>query len=218
MLQRTKNKLAAGETVRVIAYGDSISTSNTFSSGDYHGGASTHDAWYGKVLERLLAQRLGSGKFVVESFGVGGHNSYEGVGRVDYLSLLRPDLVLVAFGANDAGWHVLPPEATHTALLRLVECTQYLYQSDIVMVIPGGINPLNDVWEHSEETLDAIRRVAVDRKLPCADVRAAVLAATEQGKRWAEFHHGLTDCHPTDAGHAVWAKAIFDVLVQEIAT
>jgi len=217
MLERAKQKLAAGEMVRVIVYGDSISESHTPTCGNYHGGAGSHDAWYGKVLERLLAERFGEGKFFVQSFGVGGHNSYEGCGRVNYLGLYFPDVVLVSFGANDAGWHVIPPEATHTALTRLVECVRWQYKSDVVMVGMGGWNPRHPAgWRHPEETLAAVRRVAAEVGAPYANVRDAILQATGNGERWTDFHNGLEDCHPNDAGHAVWAKTIFECIVDSL--
>jgi lysophospholipase L1-like esterase len=211
MLERTRARLAAHAPVCLVPYGDSITEVGR--TPGYFGGASTEAMNWGHQLGRLLIEALPGADVHVRNFGIGGQNSYEGLGRLDWLPSYEPDLVLVAFGANDSGWHHLPPEATEQALRTLVEGIQVRYGVDVVVMGMGGENPLDYGMAHMNETLAATRAAAEARGVPFVDTRAAVLAATEGGTRWAEFHHGTRDCHPNDAGHAVWARAACEVIL-----
>jgi lysophospholipase L1-like esterase len=73
----------------------------------------------------------------------------------------------------------------------------------------GGDNPLQPFFLHLNETLKATREAAAAANVPYVDLRAAMLKATEDGKRWAEFHLGAGNCHPNDAGHKAWAESVF---------
>ena len=65
--------------------------------------------------------------------------------------------------------------------------------------------------------LAAQRHVAEQAGVPFVDVRKAMLAATGGGDRWGEFHLAADNCHPNDAGHAVWARAAAATTVAAIA-
>lgn len=211
LLTRTKQLVADKQPVRVVIYGDSISEVKT----GWNGGASTPDSNWGAVLVKRLGTAYPGSVFTVQHFAIGGQNSYEGLGRIDGLAAFKPDLVLVAFGANDAGYHFLVPEETKLAQSTLASEIGKRFGADVVLVGTGGDNPLKPFFKHTEETLEAQRQAAADAKVLFVDMRAAVLAATENGKRWAEFHFNEGNCHPTDKGHLVWAETAFK-RIQEI--
>ena len=77
---------------------------------------------------------------------------------------------------------------------------------------PAGDCPAAKQMVHLDETIDALRTVAAQVGAPFVEVRAAMLSATGNGRRYTDFHQGLTDNHPNDAGHGLWARAAFDVL------
>ena len=153
----------------------------------------------------MLVKRLGEAypgsTFTFHPFGIGGQNSYEGLGRIDALEPLKPDLVMVAFGANDCCHHYLMPEETQLALTTLATEIRKRFGADVVLVGTGGDNPLKPFFRHLDETVAAQRQAATDAGVPFVDMRKAMLDATKNGKRWGEFHWGEANCHPIDSGH-----------------
>jgi lysophospholipase L1-like esterase len=216
MLQRTIRKLKENLPVKIVAYGDSISEIDR--TPGYFGGASSLANNWAQQLGRLLAAAYPGKQFIVEHFAIGGQNSYEGLGRQDWLGPYAPDLVLIEFGANDSANTVIPPEATERAMDGLIAAAVQRFKADVVVLGLAGQNPAqpHPAWQHEEETRAAIVRAAERAGVPCVNLRAAVLAATGDGQKWAAHHNGAQDCHPNDAGHAVWAQAEFETLRREI--
>lgn len=205
-LPRTRQLIAEKKPVRVVLYGDSISEVKT----GWNGGAKTPEANWGPVLVKRLQEAYPGSAFSVHHVAIGGQNSYEGLGRLDGLEPLKPDLVLVAFGANDCCYHYLIPEETKLALSTLATEIPKRFGADVLLVGTGGDNPLKPFFRHLDETLKAQQEAAAEAKVPFVDMRTAILAATENGKRWAEFHFNVDNCHPTNKGHEVWAEAAFN--------
>ena len=202
-LPRTARLLAGQQPVHVVLYGDSISEVKA----GWSGGATKPETNWGEQLAGRLAKEHPASTFTVAHFAFGGQNSYEGLGRLDALAEFAPDLVLVAFGANDCCYHYLAPDETRLALASLAAEIRRRFGADVVLVGTGGDNPLKPFFRHLDETVEAQRQAATEAKVPFVDMRQAVLKATENGKRWAEFHLAEGNCHPNDAGHGVWAEA-----------
>lgn len=209
-LQHFDERLAAGEPVKLVLYGDSISEVGR--SPRWHGGASSPETNWGARLVEKLAAAHPEGQFEIGFFGIGGQNTYEGLGRLDALAAFQPDLVLVAFGANDCSYHFLQPEQTALALTTLVKDIKKRYGADVVVVSTAGDNPHHPFFRHLDETVAAQRAVADETGVPFVDTRRAILEATEGGSRWANYHLNQENCHPNDAGHQVWADATFEVI------
>ena len=101
MLPHAQQLIADKKPVRVVLYGDSISEV----APGWNGGAKTPETNWGAVLVKRLGEAYPGSTFTVHHFAIGGQNSYEGLGRLNGLEAFRPDLVLVAFGANDCCHH-----------------------------------------------------------------------------------------------------------------
>jgi len=215
MLSHVAAKLAAKQPVKLVSFGDSISEVGR--TPGYYGGASCAAMNWVCQLKDLLANAYPDAEFTVEHFGIGGQNAFEGAGRLDWLGPFNADLVLVAFGANDCGFHYLPPEATAQALTGIIYYTQEVLHSDVILMGMGADNPMKPTMIHVDETLAATRGAAEERGVPYVDVRAAVLSATDNGRRWTDYHNGEQDCHPNDQGHGIWARAVFEVIMRELA-
>ena len=214
MLPRTTKLITENRPVRIVLYGDSISEVGR--SPTWNGGATKPDRNWGAQLVALLKKEYPATEFTVAHFGIGGQNSYEGLGRLDGLETFHPDLVLVAFGANDCGYHYLLPEETKLALTTLATEIHKRFNADVVLAGTGGDNPLKPFFRHLDETVKAQHQAATEIKVPFVDIRQAVLAATENGNRWAEFHLGEGNCHPNDKGHLVWAEAVLAVIRESL--
>jgi lysophospholipase L1-like esterase len=205
-LSRMRQKIAAGETVTLVLYGDSISEVGR--SPRWNGGASAPAMNWGRCLASTLADCFPRATFTVRHFAIGGHNSYEGLGRLDGLAEFAPDVVFVQFGANDCQYHTLSPDQTYLAQKSLVDGIRHRHKCDVVVLGSGGDNPRAPFFDHLEETNKAIGRAASESGAVFVDVRAAVMKATRDGADWADYHLGHDNCHPNDAGHRVWADAV----------
>ena len=208
MLPLTQKRIAEKQPVHIVIYGDSISEVKS----GWSGGATGPVQNWGAQLVNRLSQKYPGTEFTVSPFGIGGQNSYEGLGRLEGLAALKPNLVLVAFGANDCCYHYLVPEETKLALSTLVTAIQQRFGADVLLVGTGGDNPLQPFFRHLTETLTAQREAATAAKAVFVDVRHAMLVATDNGKRWAEYHLGVGNCHPNNAGHQIWAEAAYEAI------
>ncbi|OPZ88201.1 MAG: GDSL-like Lipase/Acylhydrolase [bacterium ADurb.Bin429] len=209
-LLRTAQLLKQKKPLRVVCYGDSISEVGR--SANWYGGAKSREANWGSQLQGLLRAAYPGVDIQVLHFGIGGQNAYEGLGRLDWLAEYKPDLVLVAFGANDTGWHPIPAEATKLALKTLAQWTQERYGADVVLMSTGGDNPRQPNHTHVAETVQATCEAAGEAGAGYIDIRAAILRVTEDGKRWTDYHNSPQDCHPNDTGHRFWAETVFQAL------
>ena len=215
MLPITTLRLRRHEPVRIVAFGDSISEVGR--SPRWHGGASRPAFNWARRLSGLLKQELPGADIRVFNRGVGGENAEEGLARVDSLRRLKPTLVLVEFGTNDCVHHFLEPEATETALTLLCRELHWDFGADTVLLGTAGDNPLRPTFRHRDETIAATARAAVVAGRPFVDMRAAILAATNNGERWTDYHVDEENCHPNDLGHEVWARAVMGVLLPALA-
>jgi lysophospholipase L1-like esterase len=134
---------------------------------------------------------------------------------MDCLEALKPDLVLVAFGANDCCHHYLIPEETKLAQVTLAGDIKKRFGADVVLVGSGGDNPLKPFFKDLDETVAAQAQAAAEASVPFVNTRAAILAATDNDNRWAEFHFDADNCHPTDNGHVIWANTALAVINRE---
>jgi lysophospholipase L1-like esterase len=207
-LPRTRQLIADKKPVRVVLYGDSISEVKK----GWNGGAKTPEENWGAVLVKKLQAAYPDAAFSIHHFAIGGQNTYEGLGRLDRLEPFKPDLVLVAFGANDCCHHFLIPEETKLALTTLLTQIPKRFGADVLAGGTGGDNPLKPFFRHLEETVQAQKEAAAAAQAPFVDMRAAILTATDNGMRWAEYHFNADNCHPTNKGHAVWAETAFAVI------
>jgi alpha-galactosidase len=213
-LPRLRRLLANGLPVRVVCYGDSISEVKP----GWNGGASAPERNWGALFAARLAAAWPGSTVSVHHFAIGGQNSYEGLGRQHQLPELRPDLVLLAFGASDCSQHWLEPDETRLALTILANEVTVRTGADVVLVGSGGDGHLQPHFRHLDGTLVAQRGAAEAAGIPFVDVRSAILAATGGGERWAEYHVNRGNCHPTDRGHAVWAEAVWTSVEATLAS
>ncbi len=208
-LKRTAAKLTAGQELRIVLWGDSISEVGR--SPRWHGGASKPENNWGSVLAAKLREKYPGVTITLIHAGIGGQNSYEGLGRLDALWPLNPDLVFVEFGTNDTCHHRLLPDETKQALTEL--CKRISEKADVILVGTAGNHPDDKTFHHVDETATASRQAASDAKVLFIDMQAVMLSVTENYQKWKAFHLNATNCHPNDAGHVVWAEAAMKALL-----
>jgi acyl-CoA thioesterase-1 len=119
VLSGCSNHLAAAtapsqipEVRRIVAFGDSLTSG--------HGLASKEEA-YPAVLERML--RAAGLPFVVRNHGVAGETTVDAVERLDAALAEKPDIMIVALGAND-GIEGIPLRTVRANLETIIEEAQ----------------------------------------------------------------------------------------------
>lgn len=144
-------------TVRIVTIGDS----STFGWG-----AEREDTYQALLMERL--ERSQPGRFEVLNLGIPGHNSRHGVGMLEHYALpLEPDLLIVAFGANDPRLVPNPTAATldaHDTWLAgvrfaLLELDTYRLLRKLVL---SAVDPLSRPTEDEAQGRHKVPAVDLD--------------------------------------------------------
>jgi acyl-CoA thioesterase-1 len=201
-LPRTRARLAGREPVSIVVLGDSISTGDN-ASGKFE--APPRQPGYPELLRRHLAARFG-GEVRVTNLSVGGVDSRWGLGQVDKVAAARPDLVVIAFGMNDAGGR--PPAEYHSNLKSLVVRIRAATSEAEFILIASML--ANSDWTALKHAYFPLYR---DR---LRDLVGPGVALADLSTVWAEFHRRKPDRdltgngvnHPNDFGHRVYAQVL----------
>ena len=223
---REKAEDAHVPPVLIVALGDSVTQGCTVA------GKLEPDAVYHHRLKQLLEKQNPKGTFSVINAGVGGDNAPGGVGRLDR-DVVRhaPDLLLVAFGLNDAHGKRDGMYRFRTALELIVLRAREYSEADVVLLTPSFMNMRdNDLvaGEHRElgyvemlmqvqndgwlaEYSEAIRDIGRRHNVPVADVYAAWERLEQSGiDTTALLANGLN--HPSAAAHRIPAELVMQVI------
>lgn len=172
------------KSIVITAFGDSVT----------EGYGLPYENSYTAQLEALL-RTDGFPRATVYNKGTSGDTSYDGLSRVDEVIAQKPDIVIVAFGANDGLRH-LPTGNLRNNLLLIV--TQ-LQSNDIVVVLAGIKPPSMFAADYGVAFQKVFAEVAKERKVTfIPDLMEGV-----------SFHPNLTisdGLHPNKDGYTIIAK------------
>ena len=233
-LQRFHERIAekardvAAAPVVIVAFGDSVTQGFTRAR------TIEHAAVYHQQLKQLLEHAYPGTTFSVVNAGVARHTATDSLKRLERdVIRYQPDLVLVAFGLNDAvaSGEDREFDTFRTTLNTMVDAILGETESDIVLLTPNfmatGDNPSIDPTErHHLEALstlqtqgvlancaEVVREVAEARHLPVVDVYAAWLELARKGVDTnGLLANGLN--HPNAEAHRLSARLIMQ-LVEE---
>ncbi|MFP5213361.1 MAG: arylesterase [Acidobacteriota bacterium] len=170
----------------IVAFGDSL----TEGYGVYESEA------YPAILERSLMAE--GHRYRVVNEGISGETSGGALARVGRIAALRPDIVILETGANDAFQNV-PPERIEQNISRIIRT---LDERGIVVVLAGMLM--------SEELIGRRHAEAFGRIYPrLAEEHGAVLIPFflkgVAGRRELNFADGV---HPNAAGYRIVAETV----------
>jgi lysophospholipase L1-like esterase len=186
----------ASGTLRVVALGDSTLTGQGLELAE--------DVWL-----RVALERIGHGRAIeLDSLAVGGARVADVLGRIDAVAERRPDLVVVAVGANDA-LHGTPRRAFRTRydhmLTRLLD--------EVPAVAAVNIGDLGNI-ARAPRPLTAVFRArarvmcATIEELVAAHERAVLVDVKPADPVFRDRTIFSPDLfHPGALGHAAWAAA-----------
>lgn len=137
-----KEKLEKGEKIKIVFYGDSITTGCNSSGTPMGGNVPPYMDSYPEMITEYL-QKKHNGNVQMENVSVGGWSTYDGYNNFDERVLpLVPDLLVLAFGMND----LFTPldeyyKMTEEMVLKLKKVNP---NAEIVLVAT--------MWPHTEST------------------------------------------------------------------
>ena len=215
--------------VLIVAFGDSVTQGMTAY------GEQTHDEVYHARLKWMLESWYPQCTFSVINAGVSGQSATGALALLER-DVIRhqPDLVLISFGLNDAWGGLEKVGAFADALTQSVTRIQNETKSEVILLTPSFMNKADNPRVHlvhrhlisgmaeiqNSGTLaayaEAVRQVAQQLAVPCADVYRAWEALAEQGVDTdAMLANGLN--HPTAEAHEIAAEALIRIVIGEQA-
>ena len=207
-LPRTIARLRQREPLILCIVGDSISEGYTASS---FIGVPPHQPPYGPLVAAGLEQAYRS-KVTLHNLATAGWTSDDGLYAVDAAAAEQPDLVIVAFGMNDAGYN--DPRSYAANIQAIVESIHHAAPgAEFVLVSSMLPNP---EWHYP-----LIERFAGYRDA-LASLCGPGIVLADLTTLWADLMtrkspYDLTGNginHPNDFGHRLYAGAILSLLVE----
>lgn len=205
-LGKLRAKIRAKEPVKFVMLGDSISTEADASA--------LAKAWPNQPgYPTLVAQALEArgAKVTLKNFSVGGMDSKWGTTKLAEVIAEKPDLLLVAFGMNDASGRRKPDE--------FVSLTKKIYEPvraalpDCTVILVSSMTA-NSEWKHSAPELYPQYAAALGKLtgpgIAFADVTAVWTAVEGRKKHMDLSGNGLN--HPNDLGHRLYADTVLAVI------
>jgi acyl-CoA thioesterase I len=210
-LPRTVARLRSRQPIRLVVLGDSISTGANAS-------AFIRDEPFTPAYPQLVTrglEALGASRVTLMNLSVGGMTSSWGVTRIPEVIVDKPDLLIIAFGMNDAlrldSGGVLPERYAQNMREMISTTRQALPNCEIILVATMLGNP--DWYFLEQSRFGAFREVL--RKLEGPGVAVADItsfwADLLQRKSFDDLTgNGLN--HPNDFGHEVYSQVILQAL------
>ena len=202
---RTAQLLAAGQPVRIVCFGDSVTGVY------YHSGG--RRAWCDLV--GLALERLYPGAHVeMINAGVSGNSTTDGLRRMDDDVLChRPQLVIAMFGLNDVTR--VSPEDFRANLRHIVQHSRQI-GAEVILMTPNfvgagdPIRPPAKVADYAQITRDVGRELDV----PVTDTfRAFEAIQAKDHRAWIGM---MSDAiHPNMRGHKLLAEQVVSTLTRQ---
>ena len=201
--------LKRGGELRVAVFGDSISTGCNASK--WAGVAPLQPA-YPELVAGAVEAAYG-GRVALTNFAVGGMTSSWGVGHVAPVAESKPDLVILAWGMNDANAPGLPP-AQFAANLEAQIAAIRKVNPDAAFVLVAPMLP-NEMWRVVvpgliEQYRDAMRPLC-GAGVALADLSAVWRRMVDRKNYLDITGNGVN--HPNDFGHRLYAETIGALLL-----
>lgn len=178
---------------KMIVLGDSLS----------EGYGVAKDAAFPAVLEKKL-QAAGK-KWTVVNAGVSGSTTASAVGRLKWLAKSKPDVILLALGAND-GLRGLKLEDSEKNLGLAIE---YAQKEKIRVILGGLYMPPNYGRDYTDKFAKMYQSLAKKYKVTFIPFILDKVAGNPK--------YNLADgIHPNEEGHRIIAENVFESLKGEL--
>ncbi len=207
-IPRTMARIAAGEPVKIVCWGDSVTVG---------GDTTTPDKRYSDLFAQRLKARYPDKKIDVETIAIGGSHSrqwlwpdkYPGQAGCDWqrVAAARPNLVTLEF-VNDAGLSGAAFEQVYDEIRARVEALS----AELILITPHFTKPEMMGFKGLREPetrpyVLALREYAQKHNLALADASARWEHLWKEGLPYITLlRNGIN--HPDDRGHALFADEL----------
>ena len=199
--------LRSKQFAKCVMLGDSISTEADASA---VAKAWPYQSGYPSLVVRGLESRWG-GKVVLKNLSVGGMDSEWGATQVPSVIAEKPDLLLVAFGMNDASGRRTAADFARITKQIVNPIRAVLPHCTVILV---STMTANREWDYASPELYPQYATAlgamVGPGIAVADVTALWSVVEARKKHFDLTGNGLN--HPNDFGHRLYAASILAVI------
>lgn len=206
-LGKLREKLRRRQSIRLVTLGDSISTGANASG---HAAAPPLLMGYHDLVARGLEKQFGV-TVVDRNLSVGGMDSAWGLGQIPAVLTETPDLVVVAFGMNDAS-----AGRSVEQFLKITGEIRDRVQTarpgcSVILVSPMTANP---EWTHARPDLYPAYAagLATLAGADCALADVTALWTAVLGKKTYLSLSGNGLNHPNDFGHRLYAGVVLALI------
>jgi len=195
--------------LNLVLFGDSISTGANASGVTQ---APPFQPFFGQMAADILAQKYGA-EIYFKNFSKSGMTSGWGKENIQPVVDQKPDLVILAWGMNDASGRVSPQDYKANILAQIEAVRAVNPQAEFILVATMTANP---EWTASApEFYDQYRDILsqlCDSSVVLADV-TSVWEYVLQHKKFADLTGNGVN-HPNDFGHRIYAEVILSLLIE----
>jgi acyl-CoA thioesterase-1 len=156
---------------------------------------------YPAVVQTRLQER-GWPEIEVVNAGISGSTSASAVARLRWQLRRKPDVLILALGAND-GLRGVAPQTTKINLSAAIDLAQ---SEDITVLLAGMMLPPNYGTDHTEAFERVFRELATEKSVALIPFLLADVAADPDLNQ----PDGI---HPTAAGYSIVADTVIEHLV-----
>lgn len=202
VLPKTKATLSSGGTLKVIAFGDSITAG---------GEATLLKLRFQQRYVAHLREQFPDATITLENGATGGDTTRSGLKRIEEKVLSRePDLVLIGFGMNDHNINSVPLTEFEDNLVSMVEKIRDTTGAEVILY---STFPPNPDWKHSSHRMElyavATQRAAQRSHSAYADVYTAWMKVLERKDASSLLANNIN--HPNDFGHWIYYEVLKSV-------
>ena len=206
-LPRTIGRLRNGQPVSIVLIGDSISSGCNASG--WAGGAPYQPSFPGLLQRRLEAQY--QSKVQMTNPSVSGKDTRWVLSAIDLVVEPRPDLIIVAFGMNDAAGRSAKEYRANTKAV-ITKIRESLPNAEFILV---ATMLGNRDWPRLKQELfpqyrDALKELC-EPGIALADMTSIWTEFLKRKQDWDLTGNGVN--HPNDFGHRVYAQVLSTLLV-----
>lgn len=207
-LPKTKEKLMNKIPLKLVLFGDSISAGGNASG---FTGAKPFMPPYGDLVVNGLREYYGS-EITYKNHSVGGTASEWGLQNIGVVAEEYPDLVILAFGMNDASGRVAPEQFKNNIYKQMKAVKEKNPNAEFILVATMTANP---DWTASAPDLYPIYRdilgTLCDEGIILADITSMWTELLKRKSYASLTGNGVN--HPNDFGHRLYAQVILSLLI-----
>jgi acyl-CoA thioesterase-1 len=206
-LPRAVHKLLNSKRLSIVVVGDSISAGCNASG--WAGGAPYQPA-YPDLLRRNLEARF-SAQVKLTNPSVGGTDTNWVLSQIDKVVEPEPDVVIIAFGMNDAAGR---PAKEYQANIAAIMAKVRERLPEVEFILVASMTGNRDWTRLDPELFPAYREALAELCGPgvaLADVTSIWTEFLSRKKDWDQTGNGVN--HPNDFGHRVYAQVLSTLLI-----